>query len=166
MATFLIERNVPGASQLTPDQLHHRAPGSGRGRRPRPGGWPAVWDLATARGNPWDVGELLWWLHRAGETRDAPRPVAEPFALMLGGDTPAASAAWEVIGSPFWAALARTDSDDPADLRAALAALESLGATATHGAVVRDLRRRGAPVPRGPRASSGGAIRAGSVHHA
>ena len=27
----------------------------------------AVWDLAVERGGPWDVGELLWWLHCAGE---------------------------------------------------------------------------------------------------
>ena len=45
----------------------------------------AVWDLAVERGGPWDVGELLWWLHCAGEDRAAPRPVAEPFALMVGG---------------------------------------------------------------------------------
>ena len=113
-----------------------------------------VWDLAVARGNPWDVGELLWWLHHAGETRAAPHPVAEPFALMSAGRATAAATAWEELGSPFWAALARARSDDPADLRAATAALEALGATATHAAVVRDLRRRGVSVPRGPRASS------------
>jgi hypothetical protein len=36
-----------------------------------------VWDLAVARGNPWDVGELLWWLHHAGRRpsrRSAPPP--------------------------------------------------------------------------------------------
>ena len=79
----------------------------------------AVWDLAVERGGPWDVGELLWWLRCAGETRAAPRPVAEPFALMLAGDARAAAAAWDAIGSPFWAALARSASDDPADLLAA-----------------------------------------------
>ena len=73
---------------------------------------------------------------------------------MSAGRATAAAAAWEELGSPFWAALARARSDDPADLRAATAALEALGATATHAAVVRDLRRRGVSVPRGPRASS------------
>jgi DNA-binding CsgD family transcriptional regulator/tetratricopeptide (TPR) repeat protein len=114
----------------------------------------AVWDLAVERGGPWDVGELLWWLRCAGETRAAPRPVAEPFALMLAGDTRAAAASWDAIGSPFWAALARSASDDPTDLLAAAVAFEALAATATHLAVVRDLRRRGIAVPRGPRASS------------
>jgi len=73
---------------------------------------------------------------------------------MLAGDTAAAAAAWDAIGSPFWAALARSASDEPADVSAAAVAFAALGATATHLAVVRDLRRRGVAVPRGPRASS------------
>ena len=114
----------------------------------------AVWDLAAERGGPWDVGELLWWLHCAGEDREAPRPAAEPFALMVAGEARAAAAAWDAIGNPFWTALARSGSDDPDDLRAAVAGLEALGATATLAAVLRDLRRRGTPVPRGPRPTS------------
>jgi DNA-binding CsgD family transcriptional regulator/tetratricopeptide (TPR) repeat protein len=114
----------------------------------------AVWALAVDRGGPWNVGELLWWLHRAGDTRAALGPVAEPFALMLAGDAAAAAAAWDAIGNPFWAALSRAASDDPADLRAAASGLEALGATATHAAAMRDLRRRGTSVPRGPRAGS------------
>lgn len=114
----------------------------------------AVWPLAAERGGPWDVGELLWWLYCAGETRAAPRPVAEPFALMVAGEARAAAAAWERIGNPFWTALARAGSDEPDDLRAATMGLEVLGATATQAAVMRDLRRRGTPVPRGPRQTS------------
>ena len=37
MATFLIERNIPGASQLTPEQLRAIAGGGPGCRRPRPG---------------------------------------------------------------------------------------------------------------------------------
>ena len=114
----------------------------------------AVWALAVERGGPWYLGELLWWLHCAGERRAAPQPVAEPFALMVAGDAAAAAASWDAIGNPFWAALARAASDDPDDLRAATTGFEALGATATHAAVVRDLRRRRTPVPRGPRAAS------------
>ena len=114
----------------------------------------AVWALAVERGGPWYLGELLWWLHCAGERRAAPQPVAEPFALMVAGDAAAAAVSWDAIGNPFWAALARAASDDPDDLRAATTGFEALGATATHAAVVRDLRRRRTPVPRGPRAGS------------
>jgi len=117
----------------------------------------AVWALAVERGGPWYLGELLWWLHCAGDTRSGSvtaQPVAEPFALMVAGDAAAAAAAWDAIGNPFWAALARAASGDPDDLRAATTGLEALGATATHAAVVRDLRRRRTPVPRGPRAGS------------
>ena len=114
----------------------------------------AVWALAVERGGPWYLGELLWWLRCAGEHRAVPQPVAEPFALMVAGDAAAAAASWDAIGNPFWAALARAASDDPDDLRAATTGFEALGATATHAAVVRDLRRRRTPVPRGPRAGS------------
>ena len=114
----------------------------------------AVWALAVERGGPWYLGELLWWLHCAGERRAVQQPVAESFALMVAGDAAAAAASWDAIGNPFWAALARAASDDPDDLRAATTGLEALGATATHAAVVRDLRRRRTPVPRGPRAGS------------
>lgn len=114
----------------------------------------AVWPLAVDRGIPWEFGELLWWLHRVGDTRGVSRSVAAPFARMVAGDAAAAAAAWDAVGSPFWAALARTLSDDPGELKVATAALEKLGATATLAAVVRDLRRRGVAVPRGPRAAS------------
>ena len=132
----------------------------------------AVWDLAAERGGPWDVGELLWWLHCAGEDRVAPRPAAEPFALMVAGDARAAAKAWDAIGNPFWTALARAGSDDPADLRAAVIGLEALGATATlRGGPARPAppRHTGAPrtasdQPRQPgradRARDGGALRA------
>ena len=33
----------------------------------------AVWALAVERGGPWYLGELLWWLHCAGERRDGRR---------------------------------------------------------------------------------------------
>jgi DNA-binding NarL/FixJ family response regulator len=73
---------------------------------------------------------------------------------MIAGDASAAAAAWDRIGNPFWSALARAASDEPDDLRAATMGLEVLGATATQAAVMRDLRRRGTPVPRGPRQTS------------
>ena len=123
-----------------PDDVRHRV--------------DAVWDLAVERGGPWYLGELVWWLRCAGDTRTVSQPVADPFALMLAGDAAGAAASWEAIGNPFWAALARAGSGEPADLRAAASALEALGATATNAAIARDLRRSRTPVPRGPRAAS------------
>ena len=123
-----------------PDDVRHRV--------------DAVWDLAVDRGGPWYLGELVWWLCCAGDTRTVSQPVADPFALMLAGDAAGAAASWEAIGNPFWAALARAGSGEAADLRAAASALEALGATATNAAIARDLRRRRTPVPRGPRAAS------------
>ena len=111
----------------------------------------AVWALAVERGGPWYLGELLWWLHCAGETRAAPQPVAEPFALMVAGDAARGRGGVGRHRQPVLGGAGPGGSDDPADLRAATAGFEALGATATHAAVVRDLRRRRTRCPGTPR---------------
>ena len=45
-----------------------------------------AWATAGAHTQPWDLGELSWWLHTAGDSRQIPGPVARPFALMLNDD--------------------------------------------------------------------------------
>jgi DNA-binding CsgD family transcriptional regulator len=100
------------------------------------------------------VGELAWWRFVAGERSPVPVGVAEPFALMLGDHAQEAAAAWAAIGSPWWEALALARSAELSDTRRALTILDELGAVATARAVIRDLRLRGLPVPRGPRSAT------------
>ncbi len=38
-----------------------------------------AWPAAVVHPQPWDLGELCWWLHLAGEDRPTPAPVAQPF---------------------------------------------------------------------------------------
>src|SRR5215467_663588 len=46
-----------------------------------------AWPFSIAHPEPWELGELSWWLHLAGEHRQAPDVhLARPFALMLAGD--------------------------------------------------------------------------------
>jgi DNA-binding NarL/FixJ family response regulator len=77
---------------------------------------------------------------------------------MLAGRPAEAAAAWTEVGNPFWAALAGagsgSGSGEPALIREAVGRLEALGAPATRAAITLELRRRGLPVPRGPRAAS------------
>ena len=109
--------------------------------------------LALERGLPWLAGELAVWRRRAGSEEDIPlAEVGHPYALELAGDWLGAAGAWDELGCPYDAALARAGSDDEDALRRALVGLQQLGATPAAAIVARRLRDRGARgVPRGPR---------------
>jgi DNA-binding CsgD family transcriptional regulator/tetratricopeptide (TPR) repeat protein len=112
-----------------------------------------AWDAADANLQPWELGELSWWLHLAGERRPARTPLARPFALMLAGEHGAAAADWEGRGCPLWSAYALAFSPGLGDAQRCLDLLGPLDVPAVRHAVLRDRRARGLPVPRGPRAA-------------
>ena len=88
----------------------------------------------------------------AGSAADPPPDLPEPYALEIAGDWHGAAAAWERLGRPYDAALARLGSGDEAGLREALATLEDLGARAPAAAARRRMREVGVrSIPRGPR---------------
>jgi DNA-binding CsgD family transcriptional regulator/tetratricopeptide (TPR) repeat protein len=102
--------------------------------------------------NPWIVGELAYWLWRAGALTDPPADAAEPFALQIGGDWAGAAAAWRALGCPYEVARSLTDSNDETVLREALATFEQLGARPALYVVKRRLHDLGVrDIPRGPR---------------
>jgi DNA-binding CsgD family transcriptional regulator len=112
----------------------------------------AALELAARHRHPWHLGELGFWLWRAGELDEPPPGAAEPFALQVRGDWAGAAAAWEARGCPYEAARARADAPDEAVLREALIAFERLGARPAAATVARKLRDLGARgIPRGPR---------------
>jgi DNA-binding CsgD family transcriptional regulator len=113
-----------------------------------------AWAVAVTRPQAWELGELSWWLHAAGDHRQAPIPLARPFALMLAGEHRAAAQEWRAVGCPVWTAYALAGSPGSRDAQECLEILDELGAPAARRAVLRDRRARGLPVPRGPRASS------------
>ena len=110
-----------------------------------------AWDAAAAHPHPWELGELSWWLHLAGERRQARTPLARPFALMLAGEHGAAAAEWESRGCPLWSAYALAFSPGLGDAQRCLDLLGPLDVPAVRHAVLRDRRARGLPMPRGPR---------------
>jgi DNA-binding CsgD family transcriptional regulator/tetratricopeptide (TPR) repeat protein len=110
-----------------------------------------AWTAAVEYPQPWDLGELSWWLHLAGERRPVRRPVARPFALMLAGEHGAAAAEWEGLGCPLWSAYALAFSAELKDAQRCLELLGPLDVPAVRHAVLRDRRARGLAVPRGPR---------------
>jgi DNA-binding CsgD family transcriptional regulator/tetratricopeptide (TPR) repeat protein len=113
-----------------------------------------TFELARARGQRWAVGELGFWLWRAGVLRDAPADAAEPFALQIDGDWQGAAAAWERIGCPYERAEALADGDEAAQ-RTALEIFTRLGAEPAADRLRAELRRSGvAGVPPRPRAAT------------
>jgi ATP/maltotriose-dependent transcriptional regulator MalT len=110
--------------------------------------------LADRLDYPWAVGELQYWLQRAGQTVKSSSRAAEPFRLSLEQRHAEAAAAWDTLGCPFEAAVARLDSDDDDLIRAALATFETLGAPPAARLAANRLRESGVRVPRGPNAST------------
>ena len=113
-----------------------------------------AWPAAVAHPQPWDLGELSWWLQLAGDHRQIRAPLARPFALMLAGEHGAAADEWRALGCPLWSAYALALSPETRDAQVCLEVLDGLGASAVRRAVLRDRHARGLTVPRGPRASS------------
>jgi DNA-binding winged helix-turn-helix (wHTH) protein/tetratricopeptide (TPR) repeat protein len=141
-----VRRGDPGATEIL-DQAWELALGTGELQRIEPvararaeAAWwrgdrarladelAPVLDLALRHPHPWELGEIALWMWRAGGLTEAPAGVAEPYALEMAGDWRSAGAAWEAIGCPYEAALARGAGDEEMSLREALACCESLGA--------------------------------------
>ncbi|MEE8486938.1 MAG: response regulator transcription factor, partial [Gemmatimonadota bacterium] len=113
----------------------------------------AAYELALQGTNPWWIGELAYWLWRAGDFVDAPESAAEPYALQINGQSAEAAEAWKRMGFPFEQALALTESDDADAAREGLQIFHRLGARRVADVVAAHLKARGVDrLPRGPRA--------------
>jgi DNA-binding CsgD family transcriptional regulator/tetratricopeptide (TPR) repeat protein len=112
--------------------------------------------LARRLGDVRPLATLAVWRRRCGRA-DAlgGATLPEPERLELAGEALAAAAAWDALGCPYEAALARAGGDREPELRHALAALQRLGARPAADRVARRLRERGArDIRRGPRAAT------------
>jgi DNA-binding CsgD family transcriptional regulator len=115
-----------------------------------------AYEQALGQADPWKLGSLAIWLWRLDAGVDLPTGLPEPYALEIAGDWQGSAAAWERLGRTYDAALARiVSSPDDAELRAALAVLDDLGARATAAAARRRMKELGmTSIPRGPRAAT------------
>lgn len=112
--------------------------------------------LALAKGlhHEWFIGELAYWMQRAGGDDGVPFHCAEPFALQIRGRAREAAAEWARLGCPYEQARALCEGDASAQLEA-FKIFEGLGARPAAEALKRRWRsegRRG--LPRGMRAST------------
>jgi DNA-binding NarL/FixJ family response regulator len=114
----------------------------------------AALELARRHRHPWHVGELSYWLWRAGVEGAPPAECAEPYRLQIAGKWNEAARAWARLECPYEQARALADGNAEARIEA-LAIFERLGAKPAAEALRRNLREAGVRgVPRGPRPST------------
>lgn len=110
--------------------------------------------LAQAKGHPWFVGELRYWLWRAGAGPQPSDGCAEPYVLEMTGRWREAAAAWQQLGCPYEQARALALGDAEAQQQA-LAIFDSLGARPAADTLRRRLREAGVRgVARGARVAT------------
>ena len=117
-------------------------------------GLRAAHDLAAELAYPYALGELEFWLWRAGVPTKRSADPFEPWRLHVDGKFGQASQAWRDLGCPFEAAIAAADSDDAALAREAFTDLNLLGAKALLPWAAERLRSLGTSVPRQPSAQT------------
>jgi DNA-binding CsgD family transcriptional regulator len=101
--------------------------------------------------NPWAIGEIAFWLWKAGHLTEIPGKIAEPFLLQIKGKWKEAADEWNKLSCPYEEALALADGNEDSK-REALTILESLGATATINLLKQQMREEGIiNIPKGPR---------------
>jgi len=109
-----------------------------------------AYDQALELGLSWPIGELGWWLVRAGALDRLPADLAVPYALPWRE----AAQEWRRIGCPYEQAEALAEGDEAA-MRESLAILVRLGAQPLADRVRERMRRAGVKrVPARPRAST------------
>ena len=86
-----------------------------------------AYELALRHQADWELGELAFWLWRAGKLAEAPQGAAKPFVLQIEGDWRGAAQEWERLGCPYERGMALMDGDETAQLLA-LEIFNQLGA--------------------------------------
>jgi DNA-binding CsgD family transcriptional regulator len=103
----------------------------------------------------WLIGEIAYWLWKAGRRVAVPARAARPYADQIAGHWARAAEAWTRLGCPYHAAWALADSGDETAMRQALAVFERLDARPAARRVAAGLRSMGARrVPRRKRGST------------
>ncbi|HEY4340665.1 MAG TPA: AAA family ATPase [Steroidobacteraceae bacterium] len=109
-----------------------------------------VYALARERDASWVAEDMALWLHLLGDGVAGTAELLTPYRDHCEGRWKEAAIGWKRVGRPYEEALALSEGDDAAQ-RAAIAALDRLGAAPAAARVRRQLRSSGAvAIPRGP----------------
>jgi DNA-binding CsgD family transcriptional regulator len=101
---------------------------------------------ARSTREPWSLGELAFWLHRAGALPNPPDDVAEPYALQFAGRWHEAAEAWRSLDCPYEQARAQSEANDEEANLEAFAIFDRLGARPARDETAARLRARGVTV--------------------
>jgi DNA-binding CsgD family transcriptional regulator len=113
-----------------------------------------LYESACALRIPRFIGQLGYWMWRAGAITESPPGAAEPFASQIAGDWKRAAGLWEQFGCPYEQGMALMDGDQAAQLEA-LQIFENLGARPIAEKLKQQMRAQGVRgIPRGPRPST------------
>jgi DNA-binding CsgD family transcriptional regulator/tetratricopeptide (TPR) repeat protein len=96
------------------------------------------------------LGEMSYWMWRAGELSEIPGGIESSYALQINGEWRRAADEWARIGRPYEQAMALMDGDESAQL-VALEIFERLGARPISEKLKQKMRTQGIRIPRGPR---------------
>jgi DNA-binding CsgD family transcriptional regulator len=115
----------------------------------------SIYERVLQSGHRWYIGQLAYWLWRAGALEAAPANAFEPYRFQIEGNWRRATAAWRELGCPYEAAWALADSESEPELRYAHAEFMRLGAVPAASIMTQRLRALGVDrLPRGPRATT------------
>jgi DNA-binding CsgD family transcriptional regulator/tetratricopeptide (TPR) repeat protein len=125
-----------------------------------------TFDRAVELHHAWAVGELGYWLWRAGcltpeQQAQMLESGAPAYAAQVRGEPEVAGLAWDGLGCPYEAALARSESREPSTVADGVRGLDRLGAgpmADRAAARLRDLGGRRPPRPRGSTATNPGGL--------
>ena len=125
-----------------------------------------TFDRAVELRHSWAVGELGYWLWRAGSLTSEQRAQtvewgAPAYAAQARGEPEATSLEWDRLGCPYEAAVARSESDDPTTVADSIRTFDRLRAVPMAdlaAARLRDLGGHRPPRPRGTTATNPGGL--------
>ena len=110
-----------------------------------------VYNKIKNRDNPFAIGELAYWLWKAGKLSEIPKKIAKPYLLQIQRDWKSAAKLWEDLQCPYEQAMALSEGNETV-MKSAVEIFDSLGASATSQLIKQKMRERGVKsIPKGPR---------------
>jgi DNA-binding CsgD family transcriptional regulator/tetratricopeptide (TPR) repeat protein len=114
----------------------------------------SVYDRVQKTKNPWAIGEIAYWVWKAGQLKEIPGCIAEPYLKHIKGEWKTAAHLWEKLHCPYEQALALSEGDSSA-MKKAVEIFDKLGALATSRLLKQKMRESGIKkIPKGPRQST------------
>ena len=114
----------------------------------------SIYPRVKKTNNSWAIGEIAYWVWKAGHLKEITEIIAKPYLLQIQGKWKEASELWKELQCPYEQALALSEGDE-ASMKKAIEIFEKLGASATVQFIKQRMRESGIKsIPKGPRQST------------